>query len=239
MADNSLQALLSTKAALDLGLVNQTDYDAVKSSYLKAQQLRAAVDAGLMKEDDFEAAKGEFLASLSLQPSSSAPSGKQFTSSNGSAPVAPRPAPPPAAAAPIAPRQVAPAPPAPAPAPAAPPAPAPPPRQRAPPAAAPISRPSSTASLPRPPSNPNVPSNVPVVGGAKQISGSSMSGISLTEDAVNLYYLMRARSTYRWALWQIDDSGTCVVISDVGDPASTFDDFVAALPENDCRYGGK
>jgi cofilin len=64
-----------------------------------------------------------------------------------------------------------------------------------------------------------------------------MSGIGVTEDAVNLYYLIRAKSTYKWALWQVDSKGTTVVIDQVGEPGSNFEEFLAALPENDCRYG--
>lgn len=59
----------------------------------------------------------------------------------------------------------------------------------------------------------------------------------MTEDAVNLYYLIRAKSTYKWAMWEIDSSGTRVVISAVGDPKSSYSEFIASLPESDCRYG--
>jgi len=185
MADNSLQALLSTKAALDLGLVTDSDYDAVKSSFLKAQQLRAALDAGLMKEEDFDAAKAEYFAALSVQPVSGAPPlVRSQPSSNGPVPNA--------AAA----RSVAPPPPPPTlrvPTPA---------EASAPPAAGPprASSAQGTTTLSRQSTIPKVPSSIPAVGGAKPISGSSMSGISLTEDAVNLYYLIRAKSAYRWAL---------------------------------------
>ncbi len=44
---------------------------------------------------------------------------------------------------------------------------------------------------------------------------------------------------YRWALWKIDGSGTSVVIDAVGSPEDTFQDFVANLPDNDCRYGSE
>lgn len=47
-----------------------------------------------------------------------------------------------------------------------------------------------------------------------------------------------ARMQYKWALWQIDNAGTTVVIAAVGDKGSTYADFLAALPESDCRYGG-
>ena len=46
------------------------------------------------------------------------------------------------------------------------------------------------------------------------------------------------RLQYKWALWQVDDSGTAVTIAAVGDKAGTWDDFLAALPDSDCRYGG-
>lgn len=43
---------------------------------------------------------------------------------------------------------------------------------------------------------------------------------------------------YKWALWQVDDSGQSVVIAAVGDKQSGWADFLAALPDADCRYGG-
>lgn len=64
-----------------------------------------------------------------------------------------------------------------------------------------------------------------------------MSGIACSEDAVNLFYLIKAKAAYQWATWQIDDSGSTVVISAVGAKGSRYEDFLGALPENDCRYG--
>ena len=100
-----------------------------------------------------------------------------------------------------------------------------------------------------------------------------MSGIAVSEDAVNLYYHIRSKSAvrlesvvdgisadvcaivtgrdgslsisvacppsqYQWALWRIDDEGSNVIIAAVGSQGSTYSDFIGALPENDCRYGG-
>jgi hypothetical protein len=36
----------------------------------------------------------------------------------------------------------------------------------------------------------------------------------------------------------VDDSGSQVIIAAVGDKDSSYDDFLAALPDTDCRYGG-
>jgi cofilin len=243
MADPTLQALLSTKAALDLGLVSQEDYDAVKSAFLRAQQLRAAVDTGLMREEDYEATKADYLSSLTLGSQDSSRS--QSRQSNGSqGAVAPQ-----AQQVAVAPPQPPSKQPPPA-APSAPPPPAPPPVQaplaapRPPPLPATSAAPPAAAPL-QPVATPRsggaaatVPSNIPRLGGAKTISsGVSMSGISVSADAVNLYYLVRAKSTYKWALWKIDEAGTTVVIDAVGEPDSTYQDFLNALPESDCRYG--
>ena len=252
MADATLQALLSTKAALDLGLVSQEDYDVVKSAFLRAQQLRAAVDAGLMREEDYEATKGEFLASLTLsggykegpviasRPSSrSEQKGKQEANGLGAAAHAR------AQAAAMTPRERITPPereavaahPAPK---AAPPPPGPPPRPAEPTASggAEISSTSHGAQISAATGSRAVPTNIPKLNGAKAVSsGVSMSGISVSEDAVNVYYHVRSRSTYKWVLWKINAGGTTVVIDAVGDPGSSYESFLQTLPNNDCRYG--
>ena len=63
-----------------------------------------------------------------------------------------------------------------------------------------------------------------------------MSGISLSEDAVNVFYPVRLKSTYRWVMWKINDAATEVVIEKLGAPESTYAEFLASLPQDDCRY---
>ena len=61
-ATNNLQSLVNAKAALDLGLLTAEDYQRVKESFLKAQQLRSAIDAGLITEGpQVEQARGGFV----------------------------------------------------------------------------------------------------------------------------------------------------------------------------------
>lgn len=160
MADSaSLQSLLSTKAALDLGLISQADFDAVKSSFLRAQQIKSAVDVGLIKQEDYENTKQSFLGSL-LGPATE-PALRP-------APVAwqiPPPAPPAAAAAA---------------------------QQHAPAAAAAAA---AAAPVRQAASNPDVPSNIPKMGGAKSMSegvsmclgGRERSGASQASRAVSLW----------------------------------------------------
>ncbi len=37
-------------------------------------------------------------------------------------------------------------------------------------------------------------------------------------------------------MWQVDKTGKQVIIAAVGDKTSKFEDFLAQLPPNDCRY---
>lgn len=266
MADATLQSLLQTKAALDLGLVSQQDYDAVKNSFLQAQKIKSAVDVGLIKPEDYEATKQSFLGSLTGAFAAPATAG----AAAGGAPAAA------AAAEP----EAAPPPPAPRPPPVA--------WQLPPPAspkvaaaaqqakadaaaAAAAAAPAAADSgggMRRVASNPNVPTNIPRMGGIKKMAQgvrsrrlcslpasesrptlqtltdhasarptastpqrrhrllsaapllsplpsapsthpptpaalllpspcwqTSMSGIRVTDDAVNLFYVMRLKST--------------------------------------------
>lgn len=85
----------------------------------------------------------------------------------------------------------------------------------------------------------NVPTNIPRMGGALRKNNgpsASMSGITVSEDAVNLYYYMKAKSAYRWAMWKINDAGNEIVITAVGPNESTYANFLEMLPASDCRF---
>ena len=58
--------LRTSKAALDEGLIDQGDYDAVKRSFLRAQQIKAGLDAGFIPEAEYTHVKRTFLESLNI-----------------------------------------------------------------------------------------------------------------------------------------------------------------------------
>jgi hypothetical protein len=125
----AMESLITLKQALDAGLITDSDYDAAKTAFLRAQQIRSGFESGLLSKADYDVVKASFLTSLGsadsvptpLPPVSSAP---------------PLRVPPPAAAAVRQPPQAVTAP-SPAARPAAPPlasaAPPPPPPAAAPP----------------------------------------------------------------------------------------------------------
>ncbi len=50
-------------------------------------------------------------------------------------------------------------------------------------------------------------------------------------------HIIRPPQQYKWITFKIDDSGKWVIPDRVGGKASPYDDFLAALPANECRYG--
>ena len=72
MAGRNYEVLRTAKSALDEGLINDADYDKIKTSFLRAQQIKAGLDAGFIKEEEYANVKRSFLESLSLSAHSSA-----------------------------------------------------------------------------------------------------------------------------------------------------------------------
>lgn len=222
--------LRTAKAALDEGLIDQPDYDAVKTSFLKAQQIKAGLDAGFIPEAEFANIKRAFLESLDIVTTANdvhvhnhvtpAQQPKTQPTSRTMHEVAPK------QSAPSQGQRQAPAP-------AVVPTAQPPSRQPDAASSQPVAS-EAPARLGRT----EVPKNIPNLGGRrpKQSQATSMSGISVSEDAVNMYYYLKAKSQYRWATWRINSDGNEVVIADVGGKDSSYQDLLSVMPSSDCRY---
>lgn len=76
MSDDSAEmtdCLRTARDALEQNLIESSDYDQVKTAFLRAQQIRAGLDAGFIRQDDYNQIKQTFLQSLqgmSVGPSS-------------------------------------------------------------------------------------------------------------------------------------------------------------------------
>lgn len=214
--------LKTARSALEQQLITERDYDQVKTAFLRAQQIRAGLDAGFIRQDDYDQIKQTFLQSLQGMPPGpdaySQPSSLQqdgFTKMEDHTAASAQPQ------ASNTGRQT----------------------NRTPSFSA--GAPPSTSATPAPAQGPSatgtahIPANIPKMGGSrpKQPTGTSMSGIAVNEDAVNLYYYMKAKSVYRWALWKLNDDGNEVVIAGAGNKDSPLSELLDSLPSNDCRYG--
>ena len=66
-----------------------------------------------------------------------------------------------------------------------------------------------------------------------------MSGVSVSDDAVNLFYHMKAKSSHKWVIWRVDEALGAVVVAaagEAGGPAATLTSLLALLPADDCRF---
>jgi cofilin len=73
MSALNYDVLRTAKAALDEGLIDESDYDEVKGSFLRAQQIKAGLDAGFIPEAEFTNVKRAFLESLNIGSSMTQP----------------------------------------------------------------------------------------------------------------------------------------------------------------------
>eukprot|EP00878_Enallax_costatus_P019395 GHUV01020464.1.p1 GENE.GHUV01020464.1~~GHUV01020464.1.p1 ORF type:complete len:274 (+),score=72.67 GHUV01020464.1:245-1066(+) len=247
-----LSVLRGAKQALDEGLITQQDYECVKVAFLKAQQIKAGLDAGFIRKEDYDKAVDSYMHALDFQlmtavPSLSAPQARTAAPS-----VA---APASQAAYPTSYQQQS----QPAPAPAAPPRPSPMMGAAAGmrfgrnsssgggnsgggnadwgPGSGSLSAQTSDQSQDFGPSiNVDIPTDLPDYCKGATAGKKSMSGIAIDESCVNLFMHMKTRKAYKWLVFKVDDSGRTVVPDMIGGPASSYNEFITALPETQPRY---
>jgi cofilin len=65
------------------------------------------------------------------------------------------------------------------------------------------------------------------------------TGVSVADEVVttfNNFKLKREPHNYKFIVYKIENNSR-IVIESTGEPTATYEDFVAALPPDDCRYG--
>lgn len=63
------------------------------------------------------------------------------------------------------------------------------------------------------------------------------SGISVDDACITAFQDLKLRKKYQYILYRLsDDLATIVIEKAVEDKGTSYDDFVAQLPDNDCRY---
>lgn len=57
------------------------------------------------------------------------------------------------------------------------------------------------------------------------------------DDDCKLKFLeLKAKRTHRFIIFKIDEKLKQVVVEKLGEPSSSYEDFTANLPANECRY---
>ncbi|KAJ7977248.1 Actin-depolymerizing factor [Quillaja saponaria] len=65
---------------------------------------------------------------------------------------------------------------------------------------------------------------------------NTLSGMAVPDDSKNTFLELKRKKIYRYVIFKVDEKKKEVVVEKTGGPAESYDDFTAALPENDCRY---
>ncbi|OAY63438.1 actin-depolymerizing factor 11-like [Ananas comosus] len=65
---------------------------------------------------------------------------------------------------------------------------------------------------------------------------NASSGMGVAEDCKETFLELQRKKTHRYVIFKIEEKRKEVIVEKTGGAAESFDDFMASLPENDCRY---
>lgn len=65
---------------------------------------------------------------------------------------------------------------------------------------------------------------------------NASSGMGVADHCKHTYLELQRKKVHRYVIFKIDEKRKEVIVEKTGFPAESYDDFMAALPENDCRY---
>lgn len=68
------------------------------------------------------------------------------------------------------------------------------------------------------------------------LQANAASGMAVNDDCKLKFLELKAKRTHRFIVYKIDEKLKQVIVEKVGEPALTYEDFAASLPENECRY---
>ncbi|KAL5710975.1 actin depolymerizing factor [Ranunculus cassubicifolius] len=65
---------------------------------------------------------------------------------------------------------------------------------------------------------------------------NAASGFSVHDDCKLKFLELKAKRTFRFIVFKIDEKLKQVVVEKLGEPSESYDDFAASLPAEECRY---
>ncbi|RVW98706.1 Actin-depolymerizing factor 1 [Vitis vinifera] len=65
---------------------------------------------------------------------------------------------------------------------------------------------------------------------------NAASGMAVHDDCKLKFLELKAKRTYRFIVFKIEEKQKQVVVEKVGEPAQSYEDFTASLPADECRY---
>nr|VDC79238.1 unnamed protein product [Brassica rapa] len=65
---------------------------------------------------------------------------------------------------------------------------------------------------------------------------NAASGMAVHDDCKLKFLELKAKRTYRFIVYKIEEQQKQVVVEKLGEPGQSHDDFAASLPADECRY---
>jgi cofilin len=68
------------------------------------------------------------------------------------------------------------------------------------------------------------------------LQANARSGVAVNDECMLKFGELQSKRLHRFITFKMDDKFKEIVVDQVGDRATSYDDFTNSLPENDCRY---
>jgi hypothetical protein len=65
---------------------------------------------------------------------------------------------------------------------------------------------------------------------------NAASGMAVHDDCKLKFLELKAKRTYRFIVYKIEEKQKEVIVEKLGEPTDSYEDFSACLPANECRY---
>ncbi|KAL6903364.1 hypothetical protein ACP4OV_004177 [Aristida adscensionis] len=65
---------------------------------------------------------------------------------------------------------------------------------------------------------------------------NSASGMAVSDECKLKFQELKAKRSFRFITFKIDEQTQQVVVDRLGKPGDTYDDFTASMPDSECRY---
>ncbi|KAJ6904864.1 hypothetical protein NC652_022790 [Populus alba x Populus x berolinensis] len=68
------------------------------------------------------------------------------------------------------------------------------------------------------------------------IQANAASGMAVHDDCKLKFLELKAKRTYRFIVYKIEEKQKQVIVEKLGEPAQSYEDFTASLPADECRF---
>ncbi|KAG0325800.1 cofilin, partial [Podila humilis] len=62
------------------------------------------------------------------------------------------------------------------------------------------------------------------------------SGVGVNDDCLSIYQELKIGKKHRYVIYKLSDDLKAIEVAKTSGSSSTYEDFIAELPEDDCRY---